>query len=280
MRASFKNAPSPVAAGVVREKNVAAAIGAIKNNMFAGAGAIDLHLSSLDNEYRNVESIKKILDSTHLPVLVLNYSHNYDLSPYSDTEENRVALLEMGAEAGASCVDIQGYTFNTEVKTRFQEELATPDMLFAAKKPKEVALDEATIKKQTEFIEKMHAQGTEVLLSCHTQVNLNTEECVCLVRFLEKRGADIIKIVIPCNNDEELAENFRTMIALKNEITSCKISFHCAGSKGKLTRIVNPMLGSHLAFCVERYGINAHSEQIHLKSFADAIRTLDWREFD
>ena len=37
-----------------------------------------------------------------------------------------------------------------------------------------------TVKKQMDFIDKMHAQGTEVLLSCHTQVNLNTEECVSL----------------------------------------------------------------------------------------------------
>ena len=278
MRASFKNAPSPVAASVVRERTVKDAIGAIKNSLYAGAGAIDLHLSCLDDEFKNVESIKQIMDCTSLPILVLNYNHNYDYSDYPDTEENRIRLLEIGAEAGASAVDMQGYSFNLDIKTRFQEEYATSDMLFAHKKPKEVALDPETVKKQMDFIDKMHGQGTEVLLSCHTQVNLNTEECVSLCKLLETRNPDIIKLVVPCNTDEELAENFKTMITLKKEITKCKIHFHCSGKKGKITRIVNPMLGAHLAFCIERFGVNAHHEQLDLRSFSRAMRELDWRE--
>ncbi len=278
MNPSFKNASAPVAASVVRERTVREAISAIKNSFHLGAGAIDLHLSCLDSEFKNVESIRQIISSTALPVLVLNYNHTYEYLDYPDTEENRIGLLEIGAEAGASCVDMQGYSFNLDVKERFQEEFATEDMLFKQKKPKEVALDPETVKKQTEFIKKMHSRGTEVLLSCHTGVNLNTEECLSLCRLLEKRQPDIIKLVIPCNTDEELIENFRTMITLKREITSCKIHFHCGGKKGKITRIVNPMLGAHLAFCVERFGINANPEQLDLKSFATAIRTLDWRE--
>ena len=62
------------------------------------------------------------------------------------------------------------------------------------------------------------------------------------------------------------------MITLKKEITKCKIHFHCAGKKGKVTRIVNPMLGAHLAFCVERYGENAHHEQLDLRSFLETLR--------
>jgi 3-dehydroquinate dehydratase len=278
MQASFKNAPAPVAASVVRERTVRDAISAIKNSFHAGAGAIDLHISCLEKEYQNVDSIRQIISATHLPILALNYNHNYDYTTYEDTEENRIRLLEIGAEAGASCVDMQGYSFNLDVKTRFQEEYATSDMLFAKKKPKEVALDPETVKKQMDFIDKMHAQGTEVLISCHTQVNLNTEECVSLCKLLETRNPDIIKLVIPCNTDEELAENFKTMITLKKEITSCKIHFHCSGKKGKITRIVNPMLGAHLAFCVERYGAGSHHEQLDLRSFATAIRELDWRE--
>lgn len=278
MRASFKNAPSPVAASVVRERNVRDAIAAIKNSQYAGAGAIDLHVSCLDDEFKNVESMKAIMDVTPLPILILNYNHRCDYTTYSCPEEERIALIEMGAAAGGSAVDIQGYSFNLDVKTGFQEEYATEDMLFAKKKPCEVALDPETVKKQMDFIDRMHAQGTEVLYSCHTQVNLNTEECVSLCKLLEKRNPDIIKLVIPCNTDEELAENFKTMITLRKEITSCKIHFHCSGKKGRITRIVNPMLGAHLAFCIERFSSSSHHEQLDLRSFVNAINTLDWRE--
>lgn len=278
MRASFAGAPSPVAASVVRERTVRDAMGAIKNSQYAGAGAIDLHLSCLDEEYKNVESIRDIMSVTDLPIMVLNYNHDYEYRNYEDTEEHRMALLEMGAAAGASCVDMQGYSYNLAVKTGFQSEYATPDMLFAAKKPHEIALDPETVAKQLAFIDKMHAQGTEVLISCHTGVNLNCEETVSLAKELEKRHPDVIKIVIPCTTDEELAENFKTMITLKKEITSCKIHFHCAGKKGKITRIVNPLLGAHLAFCIERFNASTNYEQLDLRSFAAMIRVLDWRE--
>jgi 3-dehydroquinate dehydratase len=278
MRASFKNAPSPVAASVVREKNIREAQAAIKNSQYAGAGAIDLHLSCLDTEFKNVESIKKIMDCTSLPILVLNYNHNIDYTDYTATEEERISLLESGAKAGASAVDMQAYSFNLDVKNSFQQEYATDDMLFAKKNPNEVALDPETVKKQADFIEKMHAMGTEVLLSCHTGVYLNCEECVSLCKYLEKtRKPDIIKLVIPIETDEQLIENFKTMITLKKEITSCKIHFHCSGKKGKITRIVNPMLGAHLAFCIERYSLSASVEQLDLRSFVQAINTLDWR---
>jgi len=278
MMKSFVNAPSPVLASVVRERTVKECIGAIKNSEYGGAGAIDLHLSCLDREYKNVESIKEILNACRLPVLVLNYNHNYDYSSYDCDEEERIRLLEIGAEAGASAIDMQAYSFNIKTKTSFQAELATDSMLFAAKKPNEVALDKETVDKQLALIDKMHKNGTEVLLSCHTGVYLNCEEAVSLCRLLEKRNPDIIKLVMPCNTDEELAEQFKTMITLKKEITGCKIHFHCSGKKGKVTRIVNPMLGAHLAFCIERYGINASPEQLELRSYADAINKLDWGE--
>ena len=274
MRASFTKAKAPVLASVVKERTVRDAICAIRSSEYAGATAIDLHVSTLDPEFKNTESIKKILDCTKLPVLILNYNHTYEIETYDATEEERVGLLEMGAAAGASAVDIQGYTFNLDVKHNFVDTYATDDMLFAAKKPKEVALDPETVQKQIEFIDRMHAQGTEVLLSCHTQVNLNTEEALCLAKLLEKRNPDVIKLVMPCDTDEELIEQFKTMITLKKEI-SCPVHFHCTGAKGKVTRVVNPLLGAHLAFCIERYGINQSTDQLDLRTYSQAIELLE-----
>lgn len=278
MRASFAHAPAPVPAAVVKERNVRDAINAIRNCEYAGAGAIDLHLSCLEDPYRSEESIREILACTRLPVLVLNYNNDYEGCYHETDEESRIALLRAGAAAGASAVDMQAYSFNLKTKTSFQSEYATGDMLFAAKKPCEVALDPETVEKQKAFIRAMHAQGTEVLISCHTQVYLHTDEAVTLARELEKREPDVLKFVFPCATDEELAENFRTMIVLKKEITSCAVHFHCAGAKGRITRLVNPMLGAHLMFCNERFGINAHAEQLDLRTcvqLAEILRRSD-----
>lgn len=276
MRASFAHAPSPVAASVVREKTVKDAISAIRNSEYAGAKAIDLHISCLDDEYKNVESIKEICDCTPLPILALSYSHNFDYTSYTESEEDRIGLLEMAAQAGVSAVDMQTHSYNPAVKKFFQSDLATKDMIFAPKNPLEIAIDEETVKKQMAFIDKMHKMGVEVLLSCHTQVNLNCEEVIALAKVMEKRGPDVIKIVVPCTNDDELAENFKTIINLKKAVNTT-VHFHCSGSMGKVTRIVNPMLGAHLAFCIERFGPNANPEQLDLRTYTAAIEHLQWK---
>ena len=70
---------------------------------------------------------------------------------------------------------------------------------FASVKPFEVVTDSAIIDKQCELIEWVHGHGAEVLLSCHPMIPMSTDQVVELALFLEKRGADIIKI---CGEDQ------------------------------------------------------------------------------
>ena len=62
---------APAIAGVIREKNAAAAIAEIKNCMYDGADMIDLHLSCLETD--DVNTLRRIVNSTKLPILALNY---------------------------------------------------------------------------------------------------------------------------------------------------------------------------------------------------------------
>ena len=62
MRKSFVNVQTPMLAGVVKEKTPETAISEILNYYQQGATGIDLHLSCLDEKYKNVESIKRIID--------------------------------------------------------------------------------------------------------------------------------------------------------------------------------------------------------------------------
>lgn len=187
-------------------------------------------------------------------------------------------MLILAAEAGISAVDFQAYTYDLEAKEKFQEEYAENGMIFKNAKPKEIALNPEIIEKQKNLIDKFHSMGTEVLMSCHTGVPMNTEEVVSLALEIEKRNPDIIKIITPCETDEQLAESFKTMIELKKIIKKARIHYHCSGVKGKITRFVNPMLGAYLLFCVDRYKDSSNFEQLHLKTMVDMFNTIDWKE--
>lgn len=278
MRASLANARSPVITSVIREQNVRDAIAAIKNSEYAGAQAFDLHLSCLETKYQNAHSLEAIIRSTEKPILVLNYNTDYSYVYHETTEDDRLALLTRAAEVGASAVDLQAYSYELSSKDSFDLRFATDEMAFVSELPKEVALTPETIRRQKTFIRNMHDLGVEVLMSCHPAVFLNCGQVISLARELASRGPDIVKIIIPLNTPQQLAENFKTIITLKQEITNCKIHFHGTGAYGKVTRFMNPMLGAHMAFCVERYTQSSNFEQIHLKTFADAINSLDWRE--
>jgi 3-dehydroquinate dehydratase len=54
------------------------------------------------------------------------------------------------------------------------------------------------------------------------------------------------------------------MTLLKKELKT-PVSYHANGKAGIITRIINPLLGGQIAFCVDRYTEASVMEQIHLK---------------
>lgn len=251
---------APALAGVVKEPSVRCAIAGIKNCMFDGADMIDLHMSCL--ETRDLGSLRKIISTSRLPVLALNYNEKHDRSYAGFTEEERAALFLLAVEAGAAGVDMQGYTFCPEAK----EGLVGEDLYsFTKGNPKEVVTDPAIIAKQCEFIDRIHEMGAEVLLSCHPGIPMTCDQVVELAAFMEQRNPDIIKIVIKAFNEDHLAEAIRTMTVLKKEIKT-PVAFHAGGDAGMASRIINPLLGSQIAFCVERYDAGSAMEQPPLRT--------------
>ena len=260
MKLKLSQIHAPAIAGVIRERNVRCAIAEIKNCTYDGADMIDLHMSCL--EKTDVESLRSIISSTKLPVLALNYNNTYEWADAGFDEEARAESFLRAVEAGASGVDIQGYTFDLPSKKGFCGE---DKYSFTKGNPKEIVTDENIISKQCELIEKVHFMGAEVLLSCHPGVAMTSEQVVELALFLEKRNPDIIKIVTKAENEEDLAESIRTMLLLKREIKT-PIAYHANGKAGMLTRIINPLLGGQIAFCVARYTEASVMEQIDLRT--------------
>ena len=271
MRQKLSQIKAPALAGVIREKDLRCAIAQIKNCAYDGADMIDLHLSCLDAT--DIQSLTQIVRSTSLPILALNYNRTYDWQDAGFSEQERMASFLRAVEAGVHGVDMQGYSFHLPSRDGF---FGTDCYSFTKGNPKEIVTDTAVISKQCEFIERVHSMGAEVLLSCHPGVRMCSEQVVELALFLEKRNPDIIKIVTKADSEDDLAESLKAMLMLKKEVRT-PVSYHANGAAGKLSRILNPILGGQIAFCVDRYDSGSTMEQIDLKAaraIADNIEKI------
>ena len=63
------------------------------------------------------------------------------------------------------------------------------------------------------------------------------------------------------------------MILLKKELKT-PVSYHAAGKAGAITRIVNPVLGGQIAFCVDRFSESSTMEQLDLKTAKTIIDNM------
>ena len=268
MKQKLSQLTAPALAGVVKEKSAKAAIAEINNCIYDGATMIDLHLSCLENT--ETDELKKIITFSKLPVLALNYNTTYEGENAGYSEDDRADLFLRAVEAGAAGIDMQGYTFHLPSKNEFCGE---DKYSFTKGNPKEIVTDEAIIAKQCQLIEKVHDMGAEVLLSCHPGIAMNSTQVVELALFLEKRNPDIIKIVTIANNEDDLIESFKTMTVLKRELKTA-VSYHANGSAGGLSRIINPILGGHMIFCVDRYSESSTMEQLDLKTVKAVIDNM------
>lgn len=268
MKQMISKLSPPVLAGVVREKSVSAAAAAIRNCRYEGAAMIDLHLSCLASAGR--EELERLIGPAGIPVLALNYNIAYEGGDAGFSEEERVGSLLRAVKAGAAGIDMQGYTFDVRSKSGFFGEKGHS---FTAREPKEVVTDGKVIEKQCALIEEVHSLGSEVLLSCHPGIRMDASEVVELALFLEKRKPDIIKIVTVAENGDDLIESFRAMLALKKEVGT-PVAYHANGQAGLLSRVINPVLGGHIAFCVDRYTESAFPEQPQLSAVKAAAENL------
>ncbi|MBQ8323326.1 MAG: type I 3-dehydroquinate dehydratase [Clostridia bacterium] len=265
MKTKLSQLPAPILAGVVRETTASRAIAEIKNCVYGGAGMIDLHMSCL--EKTDTETLKTIIDASKLPILALNYNGKYDWSDAGFSEEERTDSFLRAVAAGAAGIDMQGYTFHRPSVTGFCGE---DKYSFTKGNPREIVTDEGVIAKQCEFIEKVHSAGAEVLFSCHPGIPMNCQQVVELALFLEKRNPNIIKIVTMATNEEEMIESFKTMTVLKKEVKT-PVSYHAGGAFGNLSRIINPLLGGKIVFCVDRFCAGSTMEQLDLKTVKSVV---------
>ena len=61
---------------------------------------------------------------------------------------------------------------------------------------------------------------------------------------------------------------------VKEKGTKAAIAYHANGKAGMLTRIINPLLGGQIAFCVDHYTEASVMEQIDLRTAATVVQNV------
>jgi len=222
---------------------------------FDGADAICLSLRELRPEFRNRQSLAEIFHSVSLPFMVYYYRENA-CGPVEADEARQKLLLE-AAKAGASVIDVMGD-------------------LYAPAPETQRTLEKRAITRQRRMVDKIHALGAQVVMSSHTTVFLKAEQALEQLRDFEARGADIVKIVIPVNTEEEFQETVRTTMLLRRELQ--KPFIHLAGGNfAKIQRFLGMSLGVSVTFAVEQFNArNPAFCQPTVKAMKDVRDTIRW----
>jgi hypothetical protein len=244
---------APYLAAIVAEATPDQTIATILSFEHDGAEAFAVDLSAWAPESRTREALSRVFHCTGRPLMPLCYRSGH-LSAEKMDDDARAELLLLTIEAGAAACDVMG------------------DMYAPA--PRERTRDKHAIEKQKRLIERIHAQGAEVLMSSHAQTEFIPAEAVLEhLRDFVARGADIAKIVVRADDEEELLEAFRTTVLLKRELRVPFVHL-CSGRYGRLQRYVAPSLGAALTFGVRGY--SEHGPQPIVSAARGVLNELNW----
>lgn len=224
----------------------------IRNAIYDGADGFLLHLERLLPKYRNRESLAKIFSFMQgLPVMTLNYAYDGQT-----TAAEMMALQLIAIEAGASCIDLPADIY-AESKGYYSEQ---PE----------------AVKMQMDLIRDVHERGGQVLCSYHQFHSYNPSDVMVeRAKHMAARGADIVKIAMHIECEDQFPDAIKTTIRLNRELE--KPFLHILfGGLGKSHRALAPVLGSCMVLCVQQYTAAGHKDKPLLRATRDLYNNLDF----
>lgn len=253
MRPSFLRQTFPVLTGIFSGQTPEALIAAARNAEALGARGIAAELWDLKPQFRTAEVLRRLVESVSLPVMFTFYRND---RWRNSSDEERQELLLVAADCGAAMIDVMGDLYDPS--------------------PHEITYCQIAIQRQVELIEKIHAIGAEVVISSHTASARTCTEVVEHLLALEQRGADVVKIVTRVETGTELAEAFKTTIALKEALKTPFIHL-CSGSLSRPHRFIGPTLGTAICFAVEGYSAEYLYPQPTITALKATLDAVNWR---
>lgn len=227
MKASFIRSDKPLKTAMIQVKTADEAIAAIESGLKQGADAFGWQLECLNADQINQKTLENVFSAgCGMPFYVTNYKW---ASGGDKPEEQYFDELLLALKCGATLIDMPGDSFSP-----------APDQL---------TYDQQAIRKQVEFSQKVHDLGGELLISSHVP-DFRSEDYVLGMAFEQKRrGADIAKIVTFSHDDEQLTNNLKTTVRLR-ETLGIPFLFLSGGEKCRLHRLAGPLLGACMWLCV------------------------------
>ena len=226
MKKSFLNAKEPFITEMIQVPTIELAETKIKNAVKDGATAIGLQLGHLEKQFHTEETLNKLFALTgDTPLYITNYRGKFNQGL---SDEQFMDGLLVALKCGATLVDVMGDTFNPS--------------------PEELTTDKTAIKKQMDFIDKVHKLGGEVLMSSHVKEFRSPERVLEIALEQQRRGADIVKIVTGANTQEEEIKNLDICRLLRQEL-KVPFLFLSGGKYSYLHRTIGPKLGVCMWLC-------------------------------
>ena len=228
MSDSFLQKNRPTLTAMLKSSTTEGILGEIEAMLGQGTDAFGFQIEQMKPEERRAENYKKIFSAMRgKPAYVTNYIRGNSV-PHTD--EELTEELYVAVECGAKLIDVRCDLFDRQ--------------------PDEYTFNETAIARQKKIIEKLHAMGAEVLMSTHIFHFVPSEEVLKIALSQQERGVDIVKIVTMANSEEELMDNLKTTVTLKEKLSVPSL-FLCNGTHCKKHRILGPVLGSDMFLAVE-----------------------------
>lgn len=233
-------------------------VGVIRNAVYEGADAFLIHLEKLEEKYKTKDYLEWIYSfAEDKPIMTLNYREGLNNGQLSDEELTVNQFLSL--EAGAGCVDMMADYFDPN--------------------PEQMTHNPEAVKKQKEYIAKVHDMGGQVLISSHPSYKTK-DELLEYMLTMQERGADIAKVAMRCETTEQADSLWDSTLELKKQLN---IPFLLIGGTGngygKAHRALAPVFGSCMVLCVQEYRPGFHKEKILLKSAKAIYDNLDYKNY-
>ena len=240
----------------IGNKNEFDNIRTIKNAIYDGADGFLIHTEQLEEAYRSDESLKRTFAATgNRPILVLAYR-----GPRKDeTDEDRAEFLLHSLDLGADSVDVMSDFYD-------------------AGAPDQYTTDPVAIKKQEELIAKVHAKGKTVMMSTHTDKMLTLEETMEIALEHQRRGADIVKMVLKPDRYGLVPDGLRICQEVSSAL-EVPFLFIMNTDYGKATRLIAPLFGSCMILCAQDYHYCTNVDKPLVRAARDIYNNMDLEMF-
>jgi 3-dehydroquinate dehydratase len=213
--------------------------------------AFEINLSVIDPS-----AFRDIFSSTGRPCMATNRRsefmrfYGYERLPPVE-EEDRARRLIAAAEAGASAVDIELDMFDKARQSMKPAYLSKEEADYASNpraEPTEFSKDAWIVKKQRGFVEHVKRVGVEAVFSCHTQTVIRRAQGSSILKEMEKRDADMAKIVSLTPAVGDIGPFISTVVRLA-EVSRIPFNIMNVGSQSILGRLLSVQLGSSWVYC-------------------------------